>query len=214
MINLGYDAQDPVAAGAAGVRAAGGVSGYREIPYDYAATFTLAGVIGNRVQDVINVSVDGAFVAVGIGYSFKPFQPAEVPPATTTILRRSNLLQKRKGAAVTLANFLGLLDTSNPTLALDLVESCLLRHCGIDFLYTIVDSASGRELQNQPLHNIAGLGSADGQRPFRPFAKPMVFAPRSTIRIEIIEQCSGDVYANGQLFIVLQGYKMLGAGTP
>ncbi len=48
--------------------------------------------------------------------------------------------------------------------------------CGIDFKYSIVDSGTGRELQNQPIHNIAGLGRADGDRPFRPFAKPMVFS--------------------------------------
>ena len=44
----------------------------KEIPYDYVAKFTLQGRRGNRVQDVINISIEGAFVAVAIGYSFIP----------------------------------------------------------------------------------------------------------------------------------------------
>ena len=44
----------------------------KEIPYDYVAKFTLQGIRGNRVQDVINISIEGGFVAVAIGYSFIP----------------------------------------------------------------------------------------------------------------------------------------------
>ena len=44
----------------------------KEIPYDYVAKFTLQGKRGNRVQDVINISIEGGFVAVAIGYSFIP----------------------------------------------------------------------------------------------------------------------------------------------
>ena len=44
----------------------------KEIPYDYVARFILRGVPGNRVQDVITISVEGAFVAVTVGYSFIP----------------------------------------------------------------------------------------------------------------------------------------------
>ena len=94
----------------------------------------------------------------------------------------------------------------SPTLA----ESLLLRFGGIHFLYTIVDSGSGRELQNKSVHNIAGLGAADGDRPFRPFARPVPFVPRSTIRIEIEEVSAGPFFKDGTLFIVLHGYKRLG----
>jgi hypothetical protein len=106
---------------------------------------------------------------------------------------------------------------------------CLARHtCGVDFRYSIIDSATGRELQNLPIHNIAGLGEANGYRPFRPFAKPVMFMPRSTIRIEIIEVSNGSdtgysMYGytdpatqqrvTSGLQIVLHGYKMLGYGT-
>src|SRR5919106_4667042 len=41
------------------------------IPYDYAATFELRGIPGNIVQDVINVSVDGVFVATAVGYGLE-----------------------------------------------------------------------------------------------------------------------------------------------
>ena len=36
----------------------------------------------------------------------------------------------------------------------------------VSFRYSIFDSGRGIELQNQPIHNIAGLGTADGSRPF------------------------------------------------
>lgn len=141
----------------------------KDIPYDYVAKFTLRGVRGNRVQDVINISIEGGFVAVAIGYSFIPARPTEGPT--------------------------------------------IINDRGIDFTYSIVDSGSGRELQNRPIHNIAGLGEATGRRPFRPLAKPMLFMPRSTIRIEVEEISEGTIHKNAELFIVLHGYKMLGYGT-
>jgi hypothetical protein len=76
------------------------------------------------------------------------------------------------------------------------------------FLYSLDVSGTGREYQNKAIHNIAGLGIANGDRPFRPFAKPVMFEPRSSIRIQV-EEISGPA---GTLFIVLQGYKMLGTG--
>src|SRR5262249_45706472 len=94
-----------------------------------------------------------------------------------------------------------------------LAASLMTRLCGIDFKYSIIDSGTGRELQNKPIHNIAGLGEASGDRPFRPLAKPMLFMPRSTIRIEVEEISQGSLYENAQLFIVLHGYKILGYGA-
>jgi hypothetical protein len=78
----------------------------------------------------------------------------------------------------------------------------------VSFLYSFDVGDTGREHQNRPIHNIAGLGIANGDRPSRPLAKPMVFEPRSFIRLQI-EEISGPA---GTLFIVLQGYKILGAG--
>jgi len=179
----------------------------KEIPYDYVAKFTLQGRPGNRVQDVINISIEGAFVAVAIGYSFIPasWDNLILPPDTI--------------------NFLKPLSPFKPIEDPLMLAKCLLvRTCGIDFKYSIVDSGTGRELQNQPIHNIAGLGESTGDRPFRPLAKPMLFMPRSTIRIEIEEVSEGSLYGyefppksgryiGAELFIVLHGYKILGYGT-
>lgn len=79
---------------------------------------------------------------------------------------------------------------------------------GFDFLYSIVDNATQRAFQNEPIHNVAGLGIANGDRPFRQLPKPIVFEPRSVIRFEIEEISGGP----GTLYIVLQGYKVVGAG--
>lgn len=192
----------------------------KEIPYDYVVTFTLQGRPGNREQGVINISTDGAFVATAIGYSFIPARlPAQfVIPGTES------------GIA-------SLVLTSIGTIGLDsMLPTLLARLSGIDFKYSIIDSGSGRELQNKAIHNIAGLGESAGNRPFLPFAKPQLFLPRSTIRIEIEEVSLGitdekqqgtdqlySIYGytdnkskarvGPELFIVLHGYKILGYGS-
>src|SRR4051812_45062045 len=53
----------------------------KEIPYDHVATFTLTGIQGQRLEDVINISVDGAFVSTSTGYSFF-VTPLPPPPPT------------------------------------------------------------------------------------------------------------------------------------
>jgi len=178
----------------------GAATGVKEIPYDYVATFKLTGTRGTRAQDVINVTTEGTFVAVSVGSSFLPaaktLTPTTAPPPFNTTF--SALFPG------TAAGF-GANDAFTA-----LAESVLLRFGGVHFLYTIVDSGSGRELQNKSVHNIAGLGAADGDRPFRPFARPVPFVPRSTIRIEIEEVSAGPFFKDGTLFIVLHGYKRLG----
>jgi hypothetical protein len=203
----------------------------KEIPYDYVATFALQGKRGTRVQDVINISTDGAFVAVSVGYSFLPELTKHITITGST--GTGGLVWSRNGSSVRLVeppqkmfedidpNFLlGQVNTQILPPAQDhlvnpvaLLQCLLVQTCGIDFKYSITDSGSGRELQNQPIHNIAGLGKADGERPFRPLAKPMLFMPRSTIRIEIEEVSEGLLYKDSLLYIVLHGYKMLNYGT-
>jgi len=203
----------------------------KEIPYDYVAKFALQGKPANRVQDVINISVEGAFVAVAIGYSFIPnlkiqnrnvLEPplflASAPtfpqnfllPLIEPFVRSATEPPPPDADSERRARE----ERQNQQLALiELIAECsLVKLCGIHFKYSIVDSGSGRELQNQPIHNIAGLGESSGDRPFRPFAKPMIFMPRSTIRIEIEELSEGPLYAGSELYIVLHGYKMLGYG--
>jgi hypothetical protein len=81
----------------------------------------------------------------------------------------------------------------------------------VAFKYALFDQGSGREFQSEPILNIAGLGSPDGKRPFRYFARPIEFAPRSTIRLQITEVSA----FKGELHVSLHGYKTLGIpGTP
>lgn len=178
----------------------------KEIPYDYVAKFKLRGEPGNRVQDVINISVEGTFVAVAIGYSFIPAKlPTERDSKTLSPADLSDFID----ALSLVSNLIQPIESSLGRFA----QCLLMRLCGIHFKYSIIDSGTGRELQNQPIHNIAGLGEATGERPFRPLAKPMLFMPRSTIRIEVEEISKGPIYVGAELFIVLHGYKMLGYGT-
>jgi hypothetical protein len=81
----------------------------------------------------------------------------------------------------------------------------------IQFLYALFDEGSGREFQSEPLLNTAGLGISNGDRPFRYFARPIAFAPRSVIRMEVTEKSD----FQGELHVSLHGYKVLGSpGTP
>ena len=81
----------------------------------------------------------------------------------------------------------------------------------IQFLYAIFDEGTGREFQSDPILNTAGLGISNGERPFRYFARPISFAPRSTIRMQVTEVSE----FQGELHVSLQGYKVLGgADTP
>ena len=93
----------------------------------------------------------------------------------------------------------------------DILASAFEPGCGADdltFLYAIDVPSTGRELQNKPIHNIAGLGIANGDRPFRPLARPISFEARTSIRIQVEEIST----LPGTLYIVLQGYKTLGTG--
>jgi hypothetical protein len=186
------------------------------------------------VQDVINISVDGAFVAVAIGYSFIPARLPEFANERDPALFRQRRALLQGLAGTSLSGLSGVVSSvaASPTAIrevlallqplvdpLGLLACFLARQCGIDFKYTIIDSGTGRELQNQPIHNVAGLGEATGERPFRPLAKPIPFQPRSTIRIEVEEISHDFPYGyddstgrrvGSELYIVLHGYKMLG----
>jgi len=75
----------------------------------------------------------------------------------------------------------------------------------VPFLYRFVDEGTGREFQNEPVLSTAGLGSADGGRPFRRFAFPIRFEKRTVIRMEIVEQAA----ISGTLHVALHGYNLL-----
>ena len=101
----------------------------------------------------------------------------------------------------------GTLSASVPMPLVDELFECLNAPETVSFRYSIFDSGRGIELQNQPIHNTAGLGIADGSRPFKKLLRPMLCVPRSTIRVRVEERVG-----RGTLFIVFQGYKMLGGG--
>ena len=210
------------------------------IPYDHAATFELTGRPGNIVQDVINVASDGVFVATAIGYGFeeqraRPINnpaPALAPaPGTSTPvvipgdvpLGDLPLTALIEGFRIS-PQFAPLVFSAAPNRAF--IDQPIARELfvgsvqdrgviervkspeDISFFFSIVDSDTGREFQDQPAHNLASLGKSNGERPFRLLARPLSFMPRSTLRLQIAERTEG---AQGTLFIVLYGYKILGA---
>jgi hypothetical protein len=214
-------------------KTAGSASGL-VMPFDHAATFDLKGTPGNIIQDVINISSDGAFVAVAIGYGFEEDRGRTVelinPPAG--IFKPGALQLSQIPISALIEGFrinprFERLVFNEQTPGGPLRERTL---SGIDiaaahsdkiierlkpaeeisFLFSILDSATGRELQDEPTHNLASLGSSDGARPFRLLAQSLTFQPRSTIRLQIVERSEN---VRGTLFIVLYGYKTLGAGT-
>jgi hypothetical protein len=206
------------------------------MPFDHAATFELKGIPGNIVQDVINITSDGTFVAVAIGYGFEEDRGRTIalnnPPAANSTFKPGSLLLGQIPLDALIEGF-----RINPRFERlvfnDLPAGSPLRErtlSGIDiaaahsdkiiervkpaeeisFLFSILDSSTGRELQDEPIHNLASLGNSNGARPFRMLAQPLTFQPRSTVRLQVVERSDN---VRGTLFIVLYGYKTLGAGT-
>jgi hypothetical protein len=228
-----------------------GASAGAVIPYDYAAAFELTGRPGNLVQDVINISTEGVFVAVAIGYGFEEDRGRDLivsdlgptPGAVPTVVDPSNITLGQIPVGALIEGFRvnpdprfepmvfrtdqttgggprgtlrGEKEFSNHAFPAEVVSNNLFQQVKspeeISFLFSIVDSGSGRELQDEPTHNLASLGKSNGERPFRLLAQPVTFLPRSTIRLQIVERSEG---VRGTLFIVLYGYKLLGAaGCP
>jgi len=207
----------------------------RIIPYDHVASFEFRKTnVGELREDVVNVGVEGLFVAVAIGYGFESQgdslvqlggvdNRATLGAATLADIPPHALMDGfRLNPALSEVTF-PRPETGDPNdpngrqldLDLDLARANRLgvfqsvRNArDVSFLFNIVDSGTGRELQNLPVHNIAGLGKSSGERPFRMLARPLAFLPASSIRIQI-EQQTHEV--DGTLFIALHGYKILGA---
>lgn len=208
------------------------------IPFDYAATFELTGNPGNLIQDVINFDVDSVFVATAIGYGLEDVRVKNLPllnlsgSSAPGDLKLSNIPQTAliQGFRVN-QRFLNTvfdnvpispeeeLDAAALDFSADAVPQSILNNSfqqsqtvpDLSFLFSMVDTNSGRELQDQPTHNLASLGINNGERPFRILARPVYFMPRSTMRLQI-QELSEDVH--GTLFIVIYGYKVLTTSCP
>ncbi len=203
------------------------------IPFEQAAVFEITGRPGNVLQDVITVSPDGAFVATAIGYGFEEergrdetlqlqgtaarapgdVRLGEIPPAALIEGFRLSPASERvalKPAGPARRER----ELSDEALPVAFLASSLLQRVRqggeISFLFSMLDSATGRELQDEPAHNLASLGKSNGERPFRPLARPLSFAPRSTLRLQVVEGSEG---LHGRLHVVLFGYKILGAAA-
>jgi hypothetical protein len=212
---------------------AAGSSSESVMPFDHAASFELTGIPGNIVQDVINISNDGTFVAVAIGYGFEEDRARPAPLEAPTSVGPGKIRLSAVPVAALIEGFrlnprlerLVFKDLpastrgrsspvrertfSDETLSDNQKTSIVQRMKPteeISFLFSIVDSGTGRELQDEPIHNIAALGKSNGERPFRMLAQPLTFQPRSTIRLQIVERSES---VQGTLFIVLYGYKIL-----
>jgi len=211
----------------------------RTVPFDYSFQFDLEGP-GTGGKKSVDVSVEGAFTAVSIGYGVIPkiesieFGPelTDVPSgsalgdiplsavmqgADTVFAASPELTRGRPGSDAVFLQGIRL----NPAVAhVALLQApltnrvlsrlfCLAgaRTSEIQFLYALTDEGSGRSFQSEPILNTAGLGISNGDRPFRYFVPPITFEPRSKISLQVTE-VSNFV---GQLHVVLQGYKVLGA---
>lgn len=267
---------------ATGPRRDPAVSDENVVPYDYGATFEIAGTPGSIRQDVINISPDAVFVAVAIGYGFEEDRaralsmrvqnrvtdpgrahrrtaplpgnlvlpagaalPAGATFGTPALMRPGDLTLGEIPAAALISGFRvnprleslvfagvgagngadnGSVVATDRQLAEEEVSVELMEEEGdgrratlfqqlrapteISFLFSMLDSSSGREFQDEPTHNLASLGTSRGERPFRWLAQPLTFLPRSTLRLQIIERSEG---IRGTLFIVVYGYKVLGS---
>ncbi len=191
----------------------------RVIPFDYVTRFNLSGQPGNRLEDEVSINVEGGFFATSIGYGLQAASqevPLRLDPTASSVKLGELTLDQLPVSALVdgfrlKPGFLrlaisggGTLNAGVPAgLAQRLFET-LNRPEDVSFRYTLADGGSGRDLQNQAIYNVAGLGAADGDRPFKRFARPLEFKPRSTLRVTIDEH-----FGRGQLYVVLQGYKLL-----
>ena len=191
------------------------------VPFDYVSTLDLLGKPDNVVDDEVPINVDGGYVTTALGYSL------DVADTSVQIGLADETRDERQICETIALKDIGpvqaLLDgirihplrvrfafTSDGRLSrvpkdmLGRMFQSLNLPEAVRFVYSIADAGTGRDLQNRPVFNVAGLGIANGDRPFRILHKPMMFLPRSTIRVQVRE-----VFGRGRLFLVFQGYKIL-----
>lgn len=204
----------------------GAIPSGRVIPFDYIVRLDLTGRYGNIVEGEASINADGGFVATAIGYGLDVadtpiFRDIDAVRGQKDVVDLSKLQLgdfspdilcdglRVRPAALRTAFLPGGQLTTVPAAIVDRVFESLNRPENVRFRYTIADRGTGRDLQNRPIHNVAGLGTADGERPFKKLARPLVFHPRSTVRVTVEER-----FGRGALYVALQGYKVLGSSPP
>jgi hypothetical protein len=190
----------------------------RVVPFDYVARLRLTGRPRNVVEQDVTVDSDGTFVATAVGYGLDPAALVATPQLdgegnTVNLLDlplsrfSSDALSQGLRIRQDYLRFAfdrGALVKKVPReLARDLFE-VLNAPEAVSFRYGFLDTSSGRSWQNQLIHNTAGLGVADGSRPFKRLARPVSFGPRTTFRVAV-EEGSG----RGELYLALHGFKVL-----
>jgi hypothetical protein len=159
----------------------------------------------------LNTSFGSIVAALSEALKEPPPQSVPTPrlgPRTATVLRDGIRLNPAFVEQI-LTAFGG--SAFDPKILAEAFQTVAAPPDGIQFKYALFDDGTGREFQSEPILNTAGLGSADGKRPFRYFARPIEFAPHARIRMEITEISE----FQGDLHVTLHGYKTLGgAGTP
>lgn len=192
----------------------------RALPFDHVARVTLEGIPGRVTTREVQVEAANGFRITSVGYGLSAGDDAaplrlegqpngfdlgsvrvEQLPADAWVdgirLRPSFLRY------AVLPN--GALNNSVPSFAAPMLFERLNRPEDVSFRYKIEDQGLGRELQNTALHNIAGLGEADGRRPFLRLARPWELSARSTVRVSVEE-----VFGRGELYFVFHGYHLPG----
>jgi len=178
--------------------------GYGVVPTVETITFGIPASAVSEKTALRNIRLGD--VIDGLAQTLDDVVPGQVGPAVASVLGNGI---KLNGALRTTA----LLGGGNSSLDADAAGSLFQAVAAptdrVQFRYALFDDATGREFQSEPILNIAGLGIADGYRPFRYFARPIRFAPRSTIRLEVTEESE----FVGELHVALQGYKILGGAS-
>src|SRR5262249_45583910 len=143
---------------------------------------------GQRVESAIAFAPDGVFVAVAIGYGFAEDRDRDLTLALNIASAAGDVtlaeipvealidgFRIRPGAddLIFIPGAPGEPKFSNTAIAPQQLGRLLTRvkpPSDLSFLFSIVDTATGRELQDEPTHNLASLGSSTGDRPFRRLA--------------------------------------------
>jgi hypothetical protein len=208
-----------------------GVVANRVVPFDYVAEFPIAGRPGQLREFVINISPDGPFTAVAIGYGFdedraRPLDDFTPPSSAPGALRLADFppealmdglrvnprflavafqVQSTADGLIPIRYSTATLDTGQLKSIFERVQP----PSPIDFFLSIIDTASGREFQDQPSFSLASLGESTGRRPFRALPVPVRLDRRTSLRLQVVERTPG---VSGTLFIDLIGYHELAGG--